>query len=237
MPTCTLKHIDDNGRALATIATVLAPITLTEVATNVTAGTENQITVASTAGVYPGMPISCPNIPPGSFVHAVRSATVLDLWCSVYNLTTGVASTSAANANATAAATGLTAYAYGFCSRTIVAAAYFEGAWRNVHNFASNIGATFGSLAPTLTEGSANYATAGFGPGMAVLPTAGTLTSGVLQATAVEYIKSDHLFASASQLKRHNGEVWGYHIITHTGGFQSKIIARPKHDIIVSAIT
>lgn len=235
MATCTLKHIDENGRAISTVSTVLAPVVLTAVATNVTVGTENQITVASTDGVYPGMPIYCPNIPAGSFVHAIRSSTVLDLWCSSFNLTTGVASTSAANANATAAATGLTAYAYGFCPRTIVAAAYFEGAWRNLHNFGANIGATVGTVSSSLTDGSSSYARAGFGPGMAVLPTAGSLAYGVLTISAVEYLKSDHL--ATTPLKRHNGEVWGYHIITHTSGFQTKIAARPKHDIIVSAIS
>lgn len=235
MPTCTLKHIDDNGRVISTTSTVLAPVALTAVATNVTAGTENQITVASTTGVYPGMPVSCPNIPAGSFVHAVRSSTVLDLWCSAFNLTTGVASTSAANANATAAATGLTAYAYGFCSRTIVAAAYFEGTWRNLHSTTSHGAAGTGTIGATISDGSAAYARQGFGAGMALLPTAGTVSSGMHVATAFEYIKSDHL--AVTPLKRHNGEIWGYHIVTHTGGFQTKIAARPKHDIIVSAIT
>lgn len=223
------KEYDESGRLVSTIKSVIDSVALTGVETS---SGSNLITVASTTGVYPGMPIACPNIPPGSFVHAVKSATVLELWCSVFNLTTGVASTIAANANATATATGLLARALGFCPRTIVALAYFEGAWRNIHSFATNIGAMVGNVSPSLTDGTSSYARAGFGPGMAVMPTAGSLSSGVLTISAVEYLKSDHL--AATPLKRHNGEVWGVHVLTSTGGQQSKVPARPGGRLIYS---
>lgn len=211
-----------------TVLSVLAPVRLTDVATNVTPGTEHRVTVNSTAALFPGMPFSCPNIPQGAFIHAILSDTVVELRASAWDATTGVFTTSAANAAATAAATGLQAIASGFCPRTIVALTYPIGAWRNLYRSSANIGATTGTVSGTLTTGSAVYATKGFGEGMMLLPTAGTLSSGVFTASTVEYLKSDDKMATP--LKRHNGEPWGFYIFVSTGGFQSLVQAIPGRE-------
>jgi len=215
MPTCTLKHIDDNGRTIATLSDVLAPVALTGVETS---SGSNLVTVASTAGLHSGMAIHCPNLPPNCIIHAVKSSTVLEVWASIY--ASGAWTTTAANANATASLTGMLARALGFCPNTIVAKAYAEGTWRNTIRAPGFFGSSFQAAANLPYTNVPQYTVSG-----------GSLT---LVTPLTAYL-SDEL--SASPVKRDNGERWGFHIITHTNGFQSKIVARPKHDIIVSAIT
>lgn len=220
-----------------TIPSVLTPVKLTSVATNATAGTKNHVTVNSTAELFPGMPFACPNIPPGSFIHAIKSDTVVELWASAWNATTGVFTTSAANAEATAAATGQIAYASGFCPRTIVHATYAMGTWRNLSSIYS---AGFGpvdivTMSASLTESAGALARQRFGSGMAVLPTAGTITNGNYIPTAYELIKSDDL--QATPLKRHNGEPWGFYILVSTGGFQSLVQALPGREPLYAGLT
>jgi len=212
MSTATLKHFDESGRLVATLANVLAPVALTGVETS---SGSNLVTVASTTGLYSGMAIHCPNLPPNCIIHAVKSSTVLEVWASVY--AAGAWTTTAANANATASASGMLARALGFCPNTMVSKTYAEGTWRNL--FATG-GYTNAAGSVVLLPGNLTAAT---------LTISGTTLSGFTQ------FASDVL--SATPLKRDNGEKWGFHIITHTGGFQSKICARPKHDIVVSAIT
>lgn len=200
-----------------TITGVLNPVQLTAVATNITAGTENFVTVNSTAGLYPGMPFACPNIPQGAFIHAIRSTTVVELWASAWNATTGVFTTSKANANATAAATDLQAVASGFCPRTIVSLTYPMGTWRNL--FATG-GYTNAPGAVVLLPGNLTAAT---------LTVTGTTLSGTTQ------FASDQL--SATPLKRHNGEPWGVYILVSTGGFQSLVQAIPGREPVYSGVT
>lgn len=216
---------DSNGTTIATLPGVLDVVSLTGVATNVTSGTENQVTVASTTGLFPGMPVSIPNIPDGSFIHAIRSSTVIELFRSAWNATTGVFTTSAANANATAAATDLVGRAHGFDPRCLVTQTYARGTWRNIH---STVGSPLlgpGNIGSTISDGSARIAETGFGKGVAIIPTAGTVATGILQATAFEYLKSDHLFATP--IKRHNGEPWACRLVVHSGGHLSTVPADP----------
>lgn len=218
---------DSNGTTIATLPGVLDVVSLTGVATNVTSGTENQVTVASTTGLFPGMPVSIPNIPDGSFIHAIRSATVIELFRSAWNATTGVFTTSGANANATAAASGLLGHARGFDPRCLVTQFYARGTWRNIHSTEGSPLLGTGTVNVTISEGAARYAEIGFGKGVAIIPTAGTVSAGVHQATAFEYLKSDHLFATP--IKRHNGEPWACRLVVHSGGHVSTVPADPDY--------
>jgi hypothetical protein len=212
---------DANGTTLATLPSVLEPVSLTGVATNVTSGTENQVTVASTTGLFPGMPVSIPNIPEGSFIHAIRSATVIELYRSAWDVTTGVFTSSAANANATAAASGLLGQAHGFDPRCLIAAMYARGTWRNKHKgntplFTASVGGTPQSQI-TLT------------PGAALIPTTHTVTTGYATMTAGEIRLTDEM--AATPLKRHNGEVWACRYVVHTGGHVSIVPADPSYTL------
>jgi len=215
----TYKYVDENGRT-QTVAGVLDAVALTGVAT--TSGS-NILTCASTTGVYPGMPISAPNIPLGAFVQAVKSATELELWLSIFNLSTGVTSTTAANANATATASSMQARALGYHPACIIASAFFLGAWRNL-----NGGLYSGNNA-------AGYPNGTYGSGMAVLPTAGTVSTGIAVPNAYEYIKSSD-YLTTTPLKRHNGELWGVRPIVHTLGHLSHIPASPKSGLIYTGV-
>ena len=207
MPT-TYTIRDRTGRLLRTVPNVLTPVSLTAVSTT---SASNLLTVASTTGVFPGMAIFAPNIPSGAFVHAVRSATELELWASAFNASTGVWTTSAANAQATASGSSLLAQAQGF-NPVPVTRWYAEGCWRNlIYGAYSGSQTAAGSVA---VSGSVGY-----GPGLAVLPNAWTVTSGVAGPTAVETIKSDHL--AATPTKRHEGVPLGTWVLVSTGGYQT----------------
>lgn len=210
---------DSNGSTIATLPGVLDVVALTGVATNVTSGTENQVTVASTTGLYPGMPVSIPNIPDGSFIHAIRSSTVIELYRSAWNATTGVFTTSGANAAATAAASGLLGQANGFDPRCLVTQIYARGAWRNKHKgntplFTASVGGTPQSQI-TLT------------PGAALIPTTHTVTTGYATMTAGEIRLTDEL--ATTPLKRHNGESWACRLVVHSGGHLSTVPADPDY--------
>lgn len=213
MSTALFEIRDRSGRLLRSVPNVLAPVALTGVSTT---SASNILTVASTTGVYPGMGVNAPNIPSGAFVHAVKSATELELWASAFNATTGVWTTSAANAQATDNGSSMLAYAGG--GAVEVTKWYAEGCWQNLHQTSSH-GIYSGTISGTLTDGSAAFARQGFGVGLAVLPTAGTVSSGVYVPTAVELIKSDHL--QATPIKRHEGVPRGVWILVSTGGFRS----------------
>jgi hypothetical protein len=211
---------DANGTTLATLPSVLEPVSLTGVATNVTSGTENQVTVASTTGLFPGMPVSIPNIPEGSFIHAIRSATVIELFRSAWNATTGVFTTSAANANATAAASGLLGQAHGFDPRCLIAAMYARGTWRNKHKAVSKNFYIYPS-GFAIIEASPT--------GAPLIPTTFTYANGAATMTAGEMRVSDEL--AATPLKRHNGEVWACRYVVHTGGHVSIVPGDPSYTL------
>jgi hypothetical protein len=224
MPSATYKLKDANGRELASIPSVLGPVALTAVATN-SASAQNRITVNSTAGVYPGMPVFVPNIPLGSFVSGVVSSTVLELACSIFNRSTGVWSTTGANANATATATGLSGFAYGYHPACIIELAYAMGMWRNQFS----------------TDERALSAVAGqpyLVPGFGIVPAftitgAGTSSAAAYLQTLTTSISDEF---QTTPLKRHNGEIWGVRPFVHTSGFVSHISANPEHHVHLSAI-
>lgn len=221
MSTYLVKDI--NGRTLRTIPNVLDPVALAGVAT--TSGS-NIITVTSTAGVYPGMAIRAPGVPPGCFVQAVQSSTELELWRSTWDTTNGKWTTTAANANATATDSGNTGHALGFDPLCQVALEFAMGMWRNTFR-------TSGSqtISPTGATGAAVIVT---GPGMVTIPKLTMLGSGtsswVLYPNSDTYVAVSDDFA-AIPLKRHNGEFWGIYQLVSTGGVISLVPANPEHAI------
>jgi len=227
MATATYKLKDSNGRELASITSVLAPVALTGVSVS---STSNLVTVDSTTGCYPGMPVAIPNVPAGSFIHAVKSSTVLELWRSAWDTSTGVWTTSAANANATATASSLTGHAYGYHPSCIMAQTYAMGMWRNLHDSNSSNG-----TATVVGAYGENVAHHTYGNGVAIVPTAGSVSTGLYLASTAEPRLSDSL--SATPVKRHNGEIWGVRPFIHTSGFLSHVSANPEHHIHLSAIT
>lgn len=227
MATATYKLKDYNGRELASITSVLAPVALTGVSVS---SASNLVTVDSTTGCYPGMPVAIPNVPAGSFIHAVEDSTTLELWRSDWNTSTGVWTTSAANANATATASSLTGHAYGYHPSCIMAQTYAMGMWRNLHD--SN---PANGIANHVDNYDENVAHDTYGAGVAIIPTAGSWTLGQYFASANDIRVSDTL--AATPVKRHNGEIWGVRPFIHTSGFLSHVAANPEHHIHLSAIT
>lgn len=203
---------DSNGTTIATLPGVLDVVALTGVATNVTSGTENQVTVASTTGLYPGMPVSIPNIPDGAFIHAIRSSTVIELYRSAWDATTGEFTTSAANANATAAASGLLGHAHGFDARCLVTQFYARGTWRNTVRAPGFLATNW---IPATGNGQLPFTTEPLYTGNP--PALSSLTTRV----------SDEL--QATPLKRHNGEPWACRLVVHSGGHLSTVPADPDY--------
>lgn len=235
MATATYKLKDSNGRELASITSVLAPVALTGVSVS---STSNLVTVDTTTGCYPGMPVAIPNVPAGSFIHAVKSSTVLELWRSDWDTSTGLWTTSATNANATATASNLTGHAYGYHPSCIMAQTYAMGMWRNLHS--SNPSNGLASLTAVSTTGSTQVAAEysahhTYGNGVAIIPSAGSVSGGVYTMSSATVQLSDTLMATP--VKRHNGEIWGVRPFIHTSGFLSHVAANPEHHIHLSAIT
>lgn len=110
------------------IPNVVDNVALTGVAT--TSGS-NEITVASTTGVYPGMGLAISGVPRGAFVHAVKSATVIVAYAPVQNTTTGEWTVTAAGAYATATASSMLGYALGFNPVPVPDFITTGEAWRN----------------------------------------------------------------------------------------------------------
>ena len=230
MATATYKLKDSNGRELASITSVLAPVALTGVSVS---STSNLVTVDTTTGCYPGMPVAIPNVPAGSFIHAVKSSTVLELWRSDWDTSTGLWTTSATNANATATASNLTGHAYGYHPSCIMAQTYAMGMWRNLHS--SNTANGYFGNTNAYGESIAHET---YGEGVAIVPTAGVVGifgNGVYTMSAGDVRTTDTL--AATPLKRHNGEIWGVRPFIHTSGFLSHVAANPEHHIHLSAIT
>jgi len=227
MATATYKLKDYNGRELASITSVLAPVALTGVSVS---STSNLVTVDSTTGCYPGMPVAIPNVPAGSFIHAVKSSTVLELWRSAWDTSTGVWTTSAANANATATASSLTGHAYGYHPSCVIALTYALGMWRNLHDSNSSNGSA------TVVGAYGEYVAHNtYGNGVAIVPTSGSVSAGLYAMSAGSPRLSDAL--AETPVKRHNGEIWGVRPFIHTSGFLSHVAANPEHHIHLSAIT
>lgn len=219
----TYDIIDRDGREISSMGSVLAPVALTGVETT---SASNIVTVASTASLYPGMPVAIPNVPAGSFIHAIVGSTSIELLRSVFS--SGAWTTVAANANATASDTGLSGHAYGFHWACIVAQDYAMGMWRNLHASRS-MGQT--NFASTLNE--VRYHDA-YGRGVAIVPTAGSWSGTVYTPSASDMRISDDL--AASPAKRHNGEMWSVRPFVLTGGAVAHIPARPDWCAVCSAV-
>jgi hypothetical protein len=211
MPKLKISN-SSNGRVFDTLTGVLVPVVLAGVATSDTAGEKHIITVNSTAGVYRGMSIRAKNVPPGSVVNAVISSTKLELFRSAWNATTGVYSHSAANAEATAAATGGTGHALAFDPQALVCQTYIEGTWRNLHSRESK-------MWYYTTSGTGNEK--GFGPGVSLVPSTLTVSAGQATMTAADIVPSDDL--NAMPVKRQDGEPHTCLLVVHTGGMLSVI--------------
>ena len=224
------KYYDSYGTE-RTVANVLEPVELTEV--DVTSG-DTFISVAEASVVYPGQAIMGPGIPLGSFVHSVQKSTgnptKLNLIRSSFNRTTGVWTTSAANATTDVSVTGTTAMVFGFNPVAIVELAYAMGMWRNLHSsHASGLYGTSSSAAATYNE--TQYSDV-FGEGVALVPTAVTAGLSGLAASGGNIRTSDTL--EATPLKRHNGELHGAYIIVSQYGYQSVVQALPGRELIYS---
>lgn len=221
--TYTIK--DRDGRTITTVPDVIAPVALTGVETS---SGSNLVTVASTASLYPGMPVAISNIPPGAFIHAIRSSTVIELWRSAFS-TSGAWSTTAANANASTATTGMSGYAYGYHHACLIELAYAMGMWRNLHTSNGGLG---GVAVATGTELVAHET---FGRGVALVPTSGSVSAGLYVPTAFDVRTADTL--AATPVKRDNGERWGMRPFVQTGGALSQMSGRPDWQVIRSAAT
>ncbi len=211
---------DDSGQTLQEITGVLDPVELTAVATT---NGSNLITVTSTEGVFPGMAVKCPNLPRGAFVHAVKSATVLELWASAWNATTGVFTTSAANAQATADGTEMTALALGFDAGTQVVTTYAQGTWRNTIRSSAAVPVYPSDSFEPSSPGSVQI------PAYLTKLTSDSTVTDTFALTPTATILSDEV--NATPLKRHNGEPWGCFIFVCTAGHQSMVPADPRHSI------
>lgn len=212
---------DDNGRTLRTIPNVLDPVALAGVAT--TSGS-NILTVTSTTGVYAGMAIRAPGLPPGCFVQSVQSSTELELWRSTWNATDGKWTTSAANANATASDSGNTGHALGFDPLCQVALEHAMGTWRNTFRSSLSV-----STAISGTGMLAGVCSASLPVALTKLEALTNTGTGAFSTTPSSTIVSDEV--AATPLKRHNAEFWGLYQLVSTGGILSLVPANPKHAI------
>jgi len=221
-----------NGREQYTVPNVLAPVALSGVETT---STSNIIvhTALSGSAVYPGMSVRGPGIPLGSFIGAIKDSTHLELWCSTWNASTGVWTTSAANANATATATGLSAYAMGYDPLCVIMQFLPMGLWSN------EVGSTTLQVPTYATWAASSGNTAGAlvsGPGIVTAnaevtaATWDTATPGVVTLTPAYGAKSDSY--ATTPLKRHLGRPAGVRLLFSTGGHVSHVLASDEWDVV-----
>lgn len=213
------KIYDDSGRLISTVVSVLTPVALTNVATD---GSTSVITLDDTTGCFPGMPISAPYVPQGSFIAAVMSSTELLLACSAWNATTGVFTTSYANAVTTDTGSSMSGYAYGFSPMCLIQNFFPLGTWRNLAS--SQFSYKVGGANTSETAFTANAEVTGY-----------SLVGTPVVATPTYGVKSD--VVAATPLKRHNGEPWGYYPFVSTNGLLTCIPANPQYQIVLSSAT
>lgn len=219
----SLKEYNEFGQLVCTVEQLLTPVSLTGVSTSLNSAT---VTVNSTSELYPGMSFRCPNFANPCIIHAIRSATTIDLVASAFSAS-GVWTTSAANAQASVTQSGLLATALAFDPQAIIAVPYAMGAWRNIHSKSSN-------LSPPLSS-SATIATAMAPlPGAGIVPSTITISASGAAVVATAAVRtSDDL--DSTPLKRHNGEFWGFYYAVSHGGQISKIPAIPTNRLVYVA--
>lgn len=202
-----------NGRVFETLTGVLAHVALAGVTTTTGVG-GHIITVTSTTGIYPGMSIRAPGVPPGSVVNAVLSTTQLELYRTAWDAATGVYSHSAINARATDVYTSKTGHALAFDPQALVYQTYIEGTWRNTHRIGS-------SLSYSISNPNLSINVLPPVGGVALVPTTITLASGLATTTAASVATTDEL--ASTPVKRHDGEPHVCLLVVHTGGMLSVI--------------
>jgi len=212
--TATYLYKDGNGRTLQSVPGVLAPIALSG---GVTTSASHIITVASTAGLYPGMSVQMANVPRGAFIHTIVDDTHVQLWASAWNASTGVWTTSAANAQASSSASGLSGQASGVAWVPVMD---FQalGTWRNTFRTPST-GVTYALQT---------------NPPFAVVPTTG-ISGGGITYTAFDTVRSDEV--QTTPLKRHEGAPHGFWVLVSTGGFISIVPADAEHSLCVGSLS
>lgn len=221
----TYTITDRDGRTITEVPLVLPLVALTSVETS---SGSNLVTVGSTTGLYPGMPVAIPNVPAGSFIHAIKDSTTIELLRSVFS--SGAWTTVAANANATASDTGLSGHAYGYHPGCLIEQAYAMGMWRNLHASRSSGAAQVSTNFKEVTSSEL------FGRGVAIVPSGGTWSGQIFTPTSAgsTVAASDDL--AASPAKRHNGEIWGMRPFVQTAGALSHVAARPDWNVVLSEI-
>jgi len=207
--------IYNNNRLVQTIPGVLAPVTL---AAGVATSGSPALVVTSTAGVYPGMAITCPGFPVGTFVSEVASGTTLYLAISTFNRTTGVWST--AVSPATASATGMTPMAFGYHPFCIVEQSIPLGVWRNEIRNSSMTIPTQNSIAAGGTVMLSGPATLQV-PALMSSATVDMVVAAPFETTVTPTYEVKDDTCSVTPLKRHNAEPWGVRIVVSTGGQMS----------------
>ena len=212
---------------------VLANVDLTGVST--TSGS-NEITVASTTGLMPGMGLAINTIPRGSFIQAIKSATVIVAFAPSFDTSTGAWTVSAANANATATASSMLGKALGFNPVAIPEAQPPGDTYRNrvsgsstaLYKPGANSGGTLVQTAmPTISGG--------------IIAKAGDVTTsydnaGLVKATASSgyQIANDDAAAAVPPRSR---TVWtGFYYLCHADGCVSKIPAGPDTTVVRTGV-
>lgn len=114
MPTTYSKfrlYDQENGAYVTPeVPNIIDVVELTGVSTS---SGSNEVTVASTTGLFPGMSLHIATLPQGAFIHAVKSSTVIVAHAPAFDAATGTWTVSAANAQATTTASGMTGMARG----------------------------------------------------------------------------------------------------------------------------
>jgi len=224
----SLKEYNEFGQLVCTVEQLNTPVSLTGVST--TSGSST-VTVASTTNLHPGMALRCPNFSGPCIIHAIRSATTIDVVASAFSAA-GVWTTSAANAQASATASSLLATALAFDPGAVVSVAYAMGMWRNTHRLTN-------SMFYNYNIGGTAQSAQSFNSGIALVPStitnpgAAAANSGYSLATVNRVAFTDEL--DTTPLKRHNGEVWGFYFAVSNGGQLSKIPAIPTNRLVYVA--
>lgn len=212
---------------------ILAAVPLEGVAT--TSGS-NIITVTSTAGLWPFMGLSVPNIPRGAFILAVKSATELVAAAPLYNAELGTWSVTEANANATANGSSMTGHAHGFNPTPIPEVIADGSTYRNQFPLTYKNS----SADVTIGSGATDYASFAAISGGYIIKPETDLTFAdvngskklVVAATDLKIVVSDDLAATPP---RPYPKSVSYHYLVATEGMINKIPSSPDIEIIRTA--
>lgn len=203
---------------------ILADVALTGVET--TSGS-NIVTVASTTNLFPWMGLSIAGMPFGSFIKAIKSATLIEAYCPVYDTATGTWTVTAANANATASASDMLGVAHG-CNSVAIPFAQHDG-----QTYRNNVPSSF--AATDLKFGTTFLATSL--KGGVVATEAATITE---EGTSPKYLTVSALKPSASDAwkgtpPRPLGKWTSFYFLVGSEGMVTRIPAGPEVSIVRTA--